>query len=453
MLGPDRKAKLNRVMKGLLLLLVVGLSADVSSREPLPNRSKDKTVGTVNCASSTCHGSIPPLDGSHVLQNEYTTWLRMDAHTQAYAVLLNEKSRSIARKLGLAEGAHRAPLCLDCHSHKPLGPLGPRHVPTEGIGCEGCHGPAGRWVASHTVEGVTHAENVSKGLYPSDRPEAQARLCLSCHFGDETRFVSHRLMGAGHPRLSFEMKTFSVLEPAHFRVDADYRQRKGDYDSVRIWAVGQAIAARHQLDTLTDPKRGRLGPFPELVLFDCHACHHPMSDERWTPHYGLSPGLIRLNDGNLLMLRALTRGILPDRSPTFDSEVMALHRAVSAGEAPAGKDYLVLAKELSSRIQSLVPALQRATYDAAAQRRILIALIDEAGTSSFSDYAAAEQACMAITNLVNDLIHTGVLRLTTGLKARIEGLLDALQDDERYNPEFFRSQLAALKRETVGTTP
>ena len=60
---------------------------------------------------------------------------------------------------------------------------------------------------------------------------------------------------------------------------------------------------------------------------------------------------------------------------------------------------------------------------------------------------------MAITNLVNDLIHTGVLRLTTGLKDRIEGLLDALQDDERYNPEFFRSQLAALKREAVGMTP
>lgn len=449
----DRKRRLIGVMRGILLVMVVTLSADAASREPLPNQSKDQTVGTVNCASSTCHGSIPPLEGSNVLQNEYTTWLRMDAHTQAYAVLLNEKSRSIARKLGLKEGAHRASLCLDCHSHKPLGPVGPRYVPTEGVGCEGCHGPAGRWVGSHTVEGVTHQENVAKGLYPSDRPEAQARLCLSCHFGDETRFVSHRLMGAGHPRLSFEMKTFSVLEPAHFRVDADYRQRKGDYDSARIWAIGQAIAARHQLDTLTDPKRGRLGPFPELVLFDCHACHHPMSDERWTPHYGLSPGLIRLNDGNLLMLRALVRGLLPDLTSAFDGEVMALHRAVSAGEAPEGKDYLVLARELSTRIQGLIPALERATYDAAAQRRILVALIEEAQATSFSDYAAAEQACMAITNLINDLVHSDVLKLSAGLRERLEGLLDALQDDERYNAEFFRLQLAALKRETVGSIP
>ena len=453
MFVPDRKAKPMPFIKLALLLVVVGLSADVASREPLPNRSTDKTVGTVNCASSTCHGSIPPLEGSHVLQNEYTTWLRMDAHTQAYAVLLNEKSRSIARKLGLAEGAHRAPLCLDCHSHRPLGPVGPRHVPTEGIGCEGCHGPAGRWVGSHTVDGVTHRENVSKGLYPSDQPQAQARLCLSCHFGDETRFVSHRLMGAGHPRLSFEIKTFSVLEPAHFRVDDDYRKRKGDYDSVRIWAVGQAIAARHQLDTLTDPKRGRLGPFPELVLFDCHACHHPMSDERWTPHYGLSPGLIRLNDGNLLMLRALVRGVLPGESEALDAEIQSLHRAVSAGEAPMGKDYLVLAQELSARIQRLVPALERATYDQAAQRRILIALVDEAASSSFSDYAAAEQAYMAITNLINDLAHTGALRLSAALKGRIEGLLDALQDDERYTPQSFRLQLAALRREALEMTP
>ena len=433
-----------------LCLWLLALSADATAKTaPLPNRASGKTVGTVNCASSTCHGSIPPLDGAHVLQNEYTTWLRMDAHTQAYAVLLNERSQRIARKLGLAEGAHRAALCLDCHSHRPAGPVGPRHVSTEGVGCEGCHGPAGNWIASHTVEGVTHAENVAHGLYPGARPEAQARLCLSCHFGDDSRFVSHRLMGAGHPRLSFEIKTFSVLEPAHFRVDQDYVQRKGRYDSARLWAVGQAIAARHQLDTLVDPRRGKQGPFPELVLFDCHACHHPMRDERWTPHYGLSPGLIRLNDGNLLMLRALVRTVLPAESGNFDTAVAAVHRAVSEGEAPPGKDYLDLARELSFRIGHLIPAFEQVNYDGATQRRILTALIDEARTSSFSDYAAAEQACMAITNLINNLLQRGVLGGRDRLAAGLDTLLDALEDDERYSPADFQRRLEALKHLVV----
>ena len=61
------------------------------------------------------------------------------------------------------------------------------------------------------------------------RPPTRGRgrgSCLSCHFGDETKFVTHRLMGAGHPRLSFELDTFTAIEPAHFDVDDDYRARK-----------------------------------------------------------------------------------------------------------------------------------------------------------------------------------------------------------------------------------
>ncbi|NBR98779.1 MAG: hypothetical protein EBT54_06355, partial [Betaproteobacteria bacterium] len=79
---------------------------------------------TTNCASSTCHGSITPWDGSHVLQNEYTTWVRMDKHTRAYQVLLNDTSKRIAKNLGLTEGAHKAKICLDCHAHNPTGARG-----------------------------------------------------------------------------------------------------------------------------------------------------------------------------------------------------------------------------------------------------------------------------------------------------------------------------------------
>lgn len=442
--------QIGRHIRAAACLALLALAA-ASPATPLPNQSPDRTEGTVNCASSTCHGSITPLEGSHVLQNEYTTWLRMDRHTQAYAVLLNARSRSIARKLGLPQPAHATQLCLDCHSHAPpQDRRGKRHVITEGVGCEGCHGPAEKWLASHAETDATHARNLAQGLYPTDRPAQQARLCLSCHFGDDSRFVSHRLMGAGHPRLSFEVQTFTSLEPAHFRVDVDYRERKGAHEGLRVWAVGQAVAVTHLLDTLVDPARGRRGPFPELVLFDCHACHHPMSEQRWSPRLGIGPGAIRLNDSNLLMLRAIIRALLSSDSPGFDAEVHALHLAVATGEAPPGKDYLDMASALSRRVQSFIPRLEQQHYSPIVMRRILLALVEESRQSSFADYAGAEQAYMAITSLVNDLAPQALAVNRKTLQASMDRLLAALANDERYDPNVFAAALEALRGELMG---
>ena len=90
-------------------------------------------------------------------------------------------------------------------------------------------------------------------------------------------------MGAGHPRMSFELDTFTTVEPAHFKPDSDWEKRKRVWDGVQVWAIGQAMAVSEMMAVLADPKRSHDGLFPELVLFDCHACHHPMSDKRWSP--------------------------------------------------------------------------------------------------------------------------------------------------------------------------
>jgi hypothetical protein len=52
------------------------------------------------------------------------------------------------------------------------------------------------------------------------------------------RFVTHRLMGAGHPRMSFELDTFTAVEPAHFKPDSDWEKRKRMWDGVKVWAIG-----------------------------------------------------------------------------------------------------------------------------------------------------------------------------------------------------------------------
>lgn len=87
---------------------------------------------------------------------------------------------------------------------------------------------------------VSHADNVTAGLYPTDRVADRAELCLSCHLGNGDKFATHRIMAAGHPRQSFELDTFTELwrtagRQPHYRVDADYRQRKSSSSHSYTW--------------------------------------------------------------------------------------------------------------------------------------------------------------------------------------------------------------------------
>ena len=76
------------------------LDGNVNAQQPMPYQSQDKTLGSVNCANSLCHGSTVPWAESNVLQNEYTTRVS-DRHTQTYNVLFNETSKRIAKNMGL----------------------------------------------------------------------------------------------------------------------------------------------------------------------------------------------------------------------------------------------------------------------------------------------------------------------------------------------------------------
>ena len=87
------------------------------------------------------------------------------------------------------------------------------------------------------------------------QPIARAQLCLSCHMGTKDRMITHRIMGAGHPRLAFELDTFTWLHP-HYKIGEAWTKRKGDWNGVRDWAVGQGVAAENLLDLVTDEKAG-----------------------------------------------------------------------------------------------------------------------------------------------------------------------------------------------------
>ena len=404
---------------------------------PLPYQVKDKSMGVVNCANSLCHGSVQPWKDANVLQNEYVTWSRVDKHARAYKVLFNEQSARIAKNLGLGNAAE-AKVCLDCHAHNVAkAQRGERFKFDDGVSCEACHGPSERWLPKHVEDGAKHAGNLEAGLFPTDDPTERARLCLSCHFGNADRFVTHRMMGAGHPRLSFELETFTTVEPAHFKIDSDWEKRKRLWDGVKVWAIGQALAVSETLDLLTDPKRGRDGFFPELVLFDCHACHHPMSDKRWAPRIaGLGPGVVRLNDSSMLMVRAIARVVDPELGNRIVSKMSQLQQMVAGGGDAVGT-----ARALKADVAQLTAELDRRTLTAADMRGVLEALVDEGLNGQFRDYAGAEQATMAIGSVTNFMYQKGFLKSARDINGGLANLQAAVANDERYSPGQFEAAL------------
>jgi hypothetical protein len=177
--------------------------ADKAAPVKLPYQLPNKHLGVATCSSSVCHGNVKSTSNYDVQLNEYVTWAHNDAHAKAYSVLQNERSRAIAAKLGLP-AAHTAKICLDCHADNvPEAMRGREFNLTDGIGCETCHGGAERWLESHTSKQTTYEDNLKRGMFPTANIGPRATLCVSCHVGNSDKFASHRIMGAGHPRLSF----------------------------------------------------------------------------------------------------------------------------------------------------------------------------------------------------------------------------------------------------------
>jgi hypothetical protein len=251
------------------------------------------------------------------------------------------------------------------------------------------------------------------------------------------------MMGAGHPRISFELDTFSQTQPPHFVIDADWQKRKRAWDPARVWAIGQALAASELLDVLIDPKRSRDGLFPELVVFDCHACHHPMSDVRWSPRAGSSPGRIRLNDANLLMLRQIARRALsPEQANEFAQRNTELHRAV-AGD---GGDPLEAARALRAALDTVVRELANRSFRGEDLRAMLAGLVEDGVNGRYRDYSGAEQATMAIGSLLGFLGRRGELKDLRAANAALDRLHETVKDDEKYRPERFQAALDELGR-------
>ena len=400
----------------------------------LPQDAPQDHLGVATCASGVCHGSVRARTATDVAQNEYVIWSRRDRHRAAYNTLLTDESKAIARKLGL-KGAHTADMCLDCHADNVAEEhRGERFQITDGVGCEACHGGAETYISTHVDDAASHASNISDGMYPTADPRARAKLCLSCHLGTSEKMATHDIMGAGHPRISFELDTFGWLQPAHYVLDDDYKAEKWAGSSVELWTVGQIEAARQTLGLIQNRLRDG-GIFPELALFDCHSCHHPMSDKRWaqTGRAGLPPGSVRLNDANFVMLFAIANVLDKGLEREIRQGLRQLHQGVNKGHDTRAttSNLLALLDQLDARVDSATIRSRSG--------ELVTAIVAVSGGSAMIDYVSAEQALMAVDMLLS----------TSGLRDTHEDWLgkayESLGDEDNFDPARFSRLMRSFK--------
>jgi len=408
--------------------------------------------GVASCAGSTCHGRNEG-DGKVVRQDELRLWQdpssQAGAHSRATAVLTTARGERIATALGLGK-AESAGACLGCHStDAPALQRGARYLASDGVGCESCHGAASGWISSHYAVPASHASNVAEGMTPLDRPKARASVCLDCHYGSEKpgQFVTHAMMAAGHPRVTFELDLFSALQ-AHYDIDADYVRRKGRPDSVQLWAVGQAEAVRRSTRLFANPALASEGLFPQFYFFDCHSCHRQITDNpaarrtfEVNPARPIPFGNPPFNDENMIMLSAVSNVLAPGQAARFDAAARSFHAAMGKGRTQA----VAAAKALGAAAGGLSDAIAARGYGDDTAFRVVSAIASKTISPRFTDYEGSAQAVMALDTLLNALVREGRVTVgaAAGIRAQINRAYAAVSAPEKYDPPAFRAALGS----------
>lgn len=433
----------------LVAIACIAILAGAADRAESAPAADNQHLGVGSCARSTCHGRQEPT-GAVVRQDEILRWqdptTPAGSHSRAWSVLGESRGRAIAAKLGIGDPRQSA-LCINCHADP--GPRAAGARLSDGIGCEACHGGAAGWLAEHVKVGTTHARNVQLGMKPLENASVRAGVCLDCHFGSDRpgQFVDHRIMAAGHPRISFELDLFSTLEQ-HWNEDADYARRKGAPSNVKMWAVGQAEALQRALTLFADARLGTQGAFPEFYFFDCQTCHRRISDAPdyrpsapGNPGRPLPLGTPAFQDENMIMLSAAAAVVAPDLARRLEADSRAFHAAIAQDRGAA----LKAGAALRATAGQLAERFSGASIGSAETLRIIDAIATGAVAQRFTDYEGSVQAVMAMDTLLSALVAQGTVGRgeADAIRPAINRAYAAVRDANAYDPAGFRSALSS----------
>jgi hypothetical protein len=416
-----------------------------------------KYIGPGSCAATSCHGSVKPVPGSRILQNEYSTWIVTDKHSRAYQALTGEIGERIARILKLNSKAEDAPKCLACHALYTTPDLRGRPFElSEGVSCENCHGPASAWLGPHTTRDWPHEKSVALGMTDTRNVIHRAEKCLECHLGTKVKFVDHEMIAAGHPDLFFELDSFSAVMPRHWKSPRESAPGKNVEDAawagVRDWSAGQAVQLRADMERLTWRAKGERSDkkdiWPEYSELSCFACHHALgpAKDSWRQAHGFAgrrPGDPAWNNSRYAVFRLLAKQVdsanaqeLERRILEVSDEMSKLNSDRSAVAASASS-----AATIAQRFAERLAAMQ---YDRAMVLRMLQRIPEDAENISLADERAAEQAAMAMDSLYIAYSKDAKPDNADEVRAAINVLFHQLENPSAYNADQFASSVRRI---------
>jgi len=417
-----------------------------------------KYIGPGSCAATSCHGSVKPIAGSRILQNEYSTWLLQDKHSRAFQALTGDIGERMARILKLGSKAEESPKCLMCHAlYTTLEQRGRLFEIAEGVSCESCHGPASAWLGPHTTRDWPHEKSVAVGMQDTRDVIRRTQKCLECHLGTKEKFVDHEMIAAGHPDLYFELDSFSAVMQRHWKVPRESAPGKpveeAAWAGVRDWSTGQAVQLSASMDRLAWRARGeradKKDPWPEYAELSCFACHHSLgaAKDSWRQEHGYEgrrPGDPGWNASRYVVFRLLAKQIDSANGQELDRQLLA----VSAEMSKLNPDRRIVADAASAAAplaQRIAERLSTMQYGQAITLRMLQRIADDAEDISISDERAAEQAVMALDSLYIAYSKDAKPADAAETRASINALFQQLENPSSYNADQFATALRRIR--------
>jgi Cytochrome c554 and c-prime len=364
-----------------------------------------KFTGAASCGSSNCHGVTKPK-ADYPKLDESIIWADKDKHAKAFDTLTNEKLKSkvspsqIAQKLKIAK-AETSDRCLSCHAVNAKPELrGPKFAISEGVHCDGCHGPAEKWLEQHDKKGWTHEQSVKVGMYDTRDLLKRAEKCVSCHLA-----IDHELVSAGHPDLAaFELDTFSALMPPHWR-------NKGTWFGTATWATGQAVNAREAMKQLAARAGGNA---PEKRV-----------EEAWTRARA-----------SAIVFRPVLALAAPEGQKSFDQEVSTLGELLGKPGGDRAK-IVASANQVAGVANQVAAKVAAREFDEAGTLALMKAISGDGTAVSAAGLRAAEQSAMALDRLYNTYSKSPAKKADSAAKKALDDMFKELDVPSKFDATRF----------------
>ena len=424
---------------------------------PAPRRAPDSPQyrGAGSCAAAACHNS-------HIVNanaaSEFAIWSSQDRHAKAYEVLFEERSTLIQKHLRSKAPAHEEQRCLNCHVTPNLDPSfisEARYFKTDGVSCESCHGPAGKWLGVHHLPAWQKLSSDAKkiqGMSDTQSLVGRAQVCVRCHVGEAGMDVDHDLIAAGHPRLHFEFTAFHAFMPRHWP-DAKDRdplassRGRRDFEA-RAWVVGKMATARAALELLADRAADSKKPWPEFAEHDCAACHQDLqasrkSKERGPRKLGTMPW------GHHVNLTPEILAILGDRdnAAKIKTTLTDLQDAMTKAIKPNRDNVARDAKSAALLLNSLLDQLDHRLPDVLDVNQLLEAVLGKEGRAYADQATQIDLGAAALYRAHRDLKRTLPAKLYDSLLQR------KMDNPKSYDPEAIRRRLGEFKNLDIKKDP